>query len=183
MKQRTFAFGLLVFVSSMLVGCAPAGQGIVPKPPYVPELADDFGFKFEESSCYTEILDTFSGTFTTAIGDDPSESIDVSLRLSNDQMKAVFDKMIEISYFSYPEIFEVPTPKSGEMAMVSPAMHFHLAVRNGGVDKSVDWLIQSKLPKNHREITQLLGLIQMIRDMIKSSPEYKQLPERGFGCL
>lgn len=175
MKRTSSVFAVIVFVSSMLLGCASAGQGDPPEP------GPDFGFRFEDLSRYNDVLDTFDETFTTLVDYDPPQSVTISLGLSDQQMRAVYGKMIEIDFFSYPEIFAIPTPSSGVTVWQTPAAHYHIMVKNRGMEKTLDWVDEIRGLKSHKA-DQLRSLFQMIEEMVSASPEYRQLPERWFGC-
>lgn len=139
----------------------------------------DFGFRFESAPCFTDVLDTFQGTFTKDLM--AGRLVTIPLRLSSEQMKAVYAKMMEINFFDYPGVFAIPTPASGLMTIQTPAERYHILVKSGGTTKTLDWKDEIVAPKS-READNLRALFEMIESMISASPEYKQLPERNGGC-
>ena len=54
------------------------------------------------------ILDTFKGTYTKDMVMDPS--ITVPLSLSEEEMDRIYQKMVEIDFFNYPDKFSVSVP-------------------------------------------------------------------------
>ena len=145
--------------------------------------APDFGFRFEDLSCYNDVLDTVAGTFSTDVDHDPEPiSVTVTMQLSDEQMAAVYQKILEIRFWDYPANFAVPLPPFGQGRYVFPQSHFRFTVRNGGVEQSVDWLIEYFEPTN-QQAQELLGLYHMLWELIRSHPAYEQVPEHGYGCL
>ena len=154
-----------VLLSCMLGGCSeakPQGTG------------QDFGFRFESGACFTDVLDTFEGTFTKDLIYDPP--VTIPLRLSDQQMKAVYRKMIEIDFFGYPDVFAIPTPTFNQPWHIqTPAERYHIVVRSGGTTKTLDWKDEIVEPSSH-EANNLRALFMMIDGIITASPEYRQLP-------
>ena len=163
---------LMVFPSALLACVPKLAQG-------TPMPEQDFGFRFEFGSCFTDVLDTFDGTFTKDLIFDPA--VTIPFRLSDEQMMAVYGKMIEIDFFGYPDVFVIPTPRSGPLGIQTPAERYHIVVRNGGMSKALDWIDEIREPWS-REAENLSSLFDMIKEMISVSPEYRQLPERNGGC-
>jgi hypothetical protein len=143
--------------------------------------APDFGFRFENLSCYNDILDTFEGTFTTDVGYPVPAPVTVPMHLTDEQMTAVYEKMVEIGFWDYPANFAVPLDPLGQAVYQFPQSHYRLTVRNGGVEQWVDWLIEYVEPTNE-VAEQLKSLFIMISEAIRSSPEYQQVPDHGFAC-
>jgi hypothetical protein len=139
----------------------------------------DFGFRVESGACYTDVLDTFEGTFTKDLIADPP--ISIPLRLSSNQMQDVYAKMLAIDFFGYPKIFAIPTPTFGLMTLQMPAEKYHILVRSDGITKTLDWKDEIVEPSSP-EADNLRDLFKMIEAMIWASPEYQQLPERNGGC-
>jgi hypothetical protein len=142
----------------------------------------DFGFRFEDLSCYNDVLDTFEGTFTTDVGYPEHTAVTVPMHLTDEQMTAVYMKMVEIGFWDYPANFAVPLDPSAGGRYQYPQSHFRITVRNGGVDQWVDWMMGYVEPTN-QDAEQLKDLIIMITEMIRSSPDYQQVPDRGYACL
>jgi hypothetical protein len=95
-------------------------------------------------------------------------------------MRAAYEKMVELDFWNYPGVFEVPRMPPDGWGIVTPASHYHIVVRNAGIEKSVDWL--DEIVATSRKADQLQSLFRLIWEMVRSSPEYEQVPERGYGC-
>jgi hypothetical protein len=184
--------GLLLAALALTSGCSaprfpifetnPPDREFPPAQGYALERRPDFGFVFKDMSCYDEVLDTFDGMYTTLINDNPPEYVTVSMPLSDEQLQTVFDKMIEINFFDYPDVFAIPVPPGGRMTIQMPASSYHILVRNGERHKSVEWLDEIVSPSDQPAV-QLRGLVRMIQQIIREHPAYQQLPARGFACL
>src|SRR5438046_8607111 len=99
------ALGISTLVVLLLNGCelrkpgpqpTPVNDRIKPEP--------NFAFTFEQYECYTYRLDTFSNTLTLD-NTDPLPVVTTSLTLSKDELDAIYRKMVEIQFFSYPAEF------------------------------------------------------------------------------
>jgi len=148
-----------------------------PRPSLGAAQALDFAFRYKNTGCVDQVLDTMEGTFTTVVEIDPRRSVTVPVRFSDEEMWAVYDKLVEIDFWSYPPNFEVPPSPSGYM--VSTVVSASILVRNAGVEQSVNWAIQYLDPGN-READQLTELITLFQTLIRSIPDY---PEPNFGCV
>jgi hypothetical protein len=144
--------------------------------------APDFGFRFEDLSCWNDVLDTFEGTFTTEVGYPVRTPVTVPMHLTDEQMTAVYEKMVEIGFWDYPANLAVLLDPSGGGVYQYPQYHYRITVRNGEAEQWVDWMIEYVQPTN-QDAEQLKSLINMITEMIRSSPWYEQVPDRGYGCL
>lgn len=148
-----------------------------PQAPGAPE--SDFGFRFERGACFSDVLDTFEGTFTKDLVPDPP--VTIPLRMSSEQMQAVYAKMVEMDFFGYPAVFAIATPTSGLMTIQTPAERYRIVVTSGGASKTLEWVDEIVDPTS-READDLRALFDMIEGMITASPQYQQLPERSGGC-
>jgi hypothetical protein len=90
--------------------------------------------------------------------------------------------MVQIRFWDYPANFAVPLPPSGQAQYVSAQAHLRFTVRNNGVEHTVDWLIDYIVPTN-RQAGNLIGLYDILWQIIRSHPAYEQVPEPGYGCL
>jgi hypothetical protein len=148
-----------------------------PRPSFGAAQAPDFAFRYESSGCVDRVLDTMEGTFTSLVEIDPPRSVTLPVRFSDEEMEAVYDKLVEIDFWSYPATFDVPQSPSGYK--VSTAIRVRILVRNAGVERSVNWAIQYLDPGN-READQLTQLVALFDKLIRSVPDF---PEPNFGCL
>ena len=187
--KRNHARVWIVLVA-LLAACAPSDKPapsnpsgrVFPTPEgLVRDRHADFGFVFEDGSCYDEVLDTFNGTYTTLVQRPPSAPVTVPMQLADEQLQTVFDAMIELNFFGYPDVFAVPTPADGRMLLRWPPALYRISVRNGGAQKSVEWLDDVAGPVD-RPAVQLRRLIRMIQQMIREHPSNRLVPPRGFAC-
>jgi hypothetical protein len=147
---------------------------------HLPHPEGNFAFTFEFGSCNRDILDTFNGTFTKDMIVDPA--VTIPFQLSDSQTTAIYQEMVEIGFFDYPEVFSIPTPDNGIVGMVTPAMRYCMTVRNGDLIKTLSWVDEITEPTTP-EAERLRSLFGLIIDMIQESPDYKQLPEPKAGCV
>ena len=190
MKKKLFWVVVAVFVliGTVLIAAWPRYLPMElsdgdPPPPALPtwpaQPEPNFGFVFEFGICSTDRLDAFKGEFTQDRVVEPSVAI--HLRLSDEQMMTVYQKMLKINLTQYPETFAVPTPFSGEVAMITPAWHYTLSVENGESKKLIRWTDEIVQPTT-TEAERLRELFQMIVNMVREHPDFKRLPELNFGC-
>lgn len=174
MDNNIKTLSISIFLLTVLVSCG------APKPtPYPAEQQSNFAVRFEYGSCTTDILDTFNDTYTRDMIVEPDVTIPLSV--SDSEMATIYQKMVEIGLFNYPEVFAIPTPKRGIVGIVTPATQYRITVRNGDLTKSLSWLdeiIDPKMP----EADKLRELFQLIIKIIEEQPDFKKLPERKAGC-
>lgn len=175
MGKKNISTGLL-WVVYLLAACTI----VTPAPTQPPQLEPNFAFVFKYGSCNTDILDTDAGTFTKDMLIEPAVTVD--LRLSDTQMQAVFEKMVAIHFFDYPEVFSIPIPKSGEVGIITPSTRYEIVVWNGEITKTLIWQDEIFDPTT-AEADNLRELFQWMINMIQEHPEYKKLPERQAGCI
>ena len=153
---------------------------VLPATGLADQPAANFGFTFEYSVCYQEVFDSFEQTFRREVGTDPAVVIPAAL--SDEQMRMVYEKLVEIDFLSYPPEYRVPTPESGTVVEVMPAYRYRLTVRNGDVMHSVDWEDNIVDPINP-ETWRLRELFMLIRGMVRALPAVEELPAAGIGCV
>ncbi len=90
--------------------------------------------------------------------------------------------MVAIDFFGYPEVFSIPTPKTGPVGRITPSTHYEITVRNGEITKTLTWQDEIIDPTT-RKADNLRELFQLIIQMIQEHPAYKKLPERAAGCV
>ena len=169
--SKSFFLTFLLFQASLLSACNSAG-------PAEPE--PNFGFILEFGPCSIDKLDTLKGEFTQDRVVEPS--ITIPLRLSNGQMRMIYEKMVGINISGYPEVFKVPKPLIGEVVMLSSPYNYDLTVENGESKTSIRWtddIVQPTTPKADR----LRELFRLIIQMVYEHPGYQGLPEVKFGCI
>ena len=72
--------------------------------------SSDFNFIFKYGRYSRNILDTFNNTYTKDTGTPPSI---IDLKLTQNELKAIYNKMIEINFFSLPEEIKCATKSFG----------------------------------------------------------------------
>ncbi len=124
-------------------------------------------------------LDTFNGTFTKDMISDPS--ITVNLYLSEEEMDSIYQKMVEIDFFDYPDEFSIPIPPDGKIGIVTPYNSYYFKVEYDSKIKELWW--EDEITNENVEADKLRELINLIWDIIKSKDEYKELPEPTGGYM
>ena len=169
---KSFLFSLAVLG---LCACTPSTSAA-----HLPYPDQNFAFSFEYGSCNRDILDTYNGTFTKDMIVDPA--ITIPFRLSDSQTTEIYQKMVEIGFFEYPENFSIPIPKNGTIGMVTPAMRYQMTLQNGDLTKTLLW-VDDIIDPTTFEAENLRSLFSLIINMIQNSEEYEQLPEPQAGCV
>jgi hypothetical protein len=139
----------------------------------------EFNFIFRYGVTGMNILNTFQGKFTKdMISEAP---ITIELSLASEEMDSIYEKMLEIDFFNYPDVFEVTVPE-GELArMVLPYPTYYFKVQHAGGIKELTW--EEKITNPDEKADKLKELIHLIRDIIELKPEYQVLPEPSGGYL
>jgi hypothetical protein len=145
--------------------------------------SEKFSFTFRYRPCGpndVDVLDTASETFIyTPLG--ATSSIPISLRLTDTELDAIYQKILSIRFFDYPSEFDVP-----EIYVVGyavPAATYSLSVTNGKIAHSVKWTDDAISAAIYTRADQLRELMNLIQQTIESHPEIKQLPEPTSFCL
>ena len=160
-----------VFILGLVVACGPITHS---------QRQPNFGFHFEYGACLKDSFDTRSSIFTHAMG--PSEpSNTISLAISDEQMEAIYQKIVAIGFFNYPDSF-VSTPLDTFKGYVRPAVTYYLQVQNGDTVKAVSWT--DNIWPAAKKSDNLRQLFQMIVAILEEHPEINQLPTpSGGGCI
>jgi hypothetical protein len=161
---------LLLSVLLIMAGCGGAGDN-------TQEAGFNFIFKYGVTGRNT--LDTFQGTFTKDMVTDPAITIDFTL--TAEEMDSINQKMVEIDFFSYPDIFSVTVPEGETKTEVSPYATYYFKVEYDGKTKELLW--NDKYVNSDAQADKLKELIYLIRDIIEMKPEYMVLPEPSSGYL
>ena len=139
----------------------------------------DFALMFEYGMCGTDILDTFANTYTKDMLVEPP--VEVPLALSVAELQAIYNKMVEIDFYSYPSDFQIAAPNDQIVAHVTPAMSYRFTVRKGGQFKIVRWtddIPESADPKAEK----LRELARFILQVVQSHVEALQLSTPSAVC-
>jgi hypothetical protein len=124
-------------------------------------------------------LNTFDGTYTKDMILDPS--ITVNLSLSEEELESIYQKMVEIDFFGYPDEFSVSVPP-GETAWTrTPHSSYYFKVEHESKIKELWW--KDEIRNNDEKADKLRGLTKLISDIIESKEEYKELPPPRGGYI
>ena len=124
-------------------------------------------------------LNTFEGTYTRDMVQDPSITVDLSL--SQEELDMIYQKMIEIDFFDYPDKFSVPISPDGMVTSVTPYSSYYFKVEYDSKVKDLRW--EAEIINKNEQADKLRELIKLIRDIIESREEYKKLPQPTSGYM
>jgi hypothetical protein len=170
---------LIILLSLLLVitGCA----GIVTGQEATGETPQKSGFNFIFKYGVTgrNTLDTFQGTFTKDMIMDAAITID--LTLTAEEMDSVYQKMLGIDLFSYPDKFSVHVADNETKTEVTPYNTYFFKVEYDGKTKELLW--HDKYLNSDASADKLKELINLIKNIIESKAEYQALPESSGGYM
>ena len=124
-------------------------------------------------------LNTFEGTYTKDMVMDPS--ITINLSLTEEDLDRIYQKMVEIDFFDYPEEFSVSIEEEESIGIVTPYSSYYFKVEYDSSIKELRW--KDEIIKQDEKADRLRELIQLIRDIIESKEEYKELPAPTSGYM
>ena len=194
-KGWLIAVGLaLLVVLSGMISCA---NGIPPEPesgaganvissPGVSDLGkeeaidntpgeSDFNLIFRYGIMAKNILDTFQGTYSKDMVRDPN--IMIHLLLSDEEMDRIYQKMVEIDFFNYPDQFSISAPPGVPVGISTPYSSYYFKVEHDAGTKEL-WWHDEIVYKDYADekADRLRELIGLIRDIVESKEEYEELP-------
>ncbi len=164
---------LLIVLIAGLTACGSGNAGASTM------VAGDFNFIFKYGFSGRNTLDTFKGTFTKDMGLDAPVTIPLSL--TQEEKDKIYQKMIEIDFFHYPDKFSVILPSGEIEERVTPYSTYYFKVISGGETKELLW--SEKVTNSEARADSLRELISLIKGIIESREEYKQLPEARSGYI
>ncbi|MCJ7621112.1 MAG: hypothetical protein MUP64_12940, partial [Anaerolineae bacterium] len=112
----------------------------------------------------------------------PGDSVTIPIALTDAQMASIYQKMVEINFFDYPEVFEIPVKEGETRGMVTPAPSYRFTVRSGEATKTVAWTDEIVEPTSP-EAEALRELIQLLMQVVESHPDIQGLPPSNILCL
>jgi hypothetical protein len=133
----------------------------------------DFNLIFKYGVMARNKLDTFQGTYTKDMVMDPP--ITVELSLSEGEREIIYQKMVEIEFFSYPDEFSVSVPPGELVGIVTPYASYYFKVEYNSQIKELRW--EDEITNPDEKAERLRELIKLIREIVESKGEYKELPE------
>jgi len=122
-------------------------------------------------------LNTFDRTYTRDMVQDPS--ITVKLSLSEEEVDSIYQEMMEIDFFDYPDNFSIVPPTSESRGIVTPYYSYYFKVQRDSGTKELWW--EDEIVYEDMKADRLRELINLIWDIVKSKDEYKALPELTGG--
>ncbi len=164
-KKKVWLFIILIgslVILSGVTGCdkQPSGE-------------PDFNLIFKYGIGAKNILDTFEGTCTKDMVADPS--ISTELTLTDEEKDSVYQKMLEIDFFNYPDNFSVSVPPGEPVGIVTPYASYYFKVEYNSQAKELHW--GDEITNPDEKAGRLRELIALIRSIVESKEEYKKLPE------
>ena len=173
--------GWLITVSLALVvallgtvGCTAPTSGESNEPG-----ESDFNLIFKYGVMARNELNTFQGTYNKDMVMDPS--ITVSLSLSEKELDRIYRKMAEIDFFGYPDEFSVAVPAGELVGRVTPYSSYYFKVEHDSDIKELWW--EDEITNEDERADKLRELIELIRDIVESKEEYKELPSPTSGYI
>lgn len=139
----------------------------------------DFNLIFKYGVGARNVLDTFQGTFTKDMIIDPPISVD--LCLSEAEMNSIYQKMVEIDFFNYPDSFSIYVPPDTPIAIVTPYASYYFKVEYNSQIKELWW--EDEIVQEDEKADKLRELIKLIMDIVESKEEYQKLPKPRSGYL
>ena len=106
----------------------------------------------------------------------------VPLRLTSAQLSEIYQEMVEIDLWDYPEVFSIPIPENETVVFITPAMEYRISLRNGESTKTISWIDEITEPTT-LEAEKLRALFSKIIVLIHNNSEYQRLPEPEAMCL
>ena len=170
MKKGLILAGLLALVLPFagIMGCDEAE----------PEESG-LNLEFRYGVTAKNILDTFEGTYTKDMVTDPPITIELSL--SEEEKDMIYQKMVEIDFFNYPDEFSINVPPGEMIGTVTPYNSYYFKVEYDSQIKELRW--DDEITNSDEMADQLRELITLIRSIIESKEEYRELPEPTSGYL
>ncbi|HEY5573919.1 MAG TPA: hypothetical protein VIK64_12940 [Anaerolineales bacterium] len=151
----------------------------IPRVTYPPQPDPDFALIFEYGACFRNRLDTFDNAFTY---DQVKPAITIPFTLTEEEMITIYEKLMAIDYFSYPETFSIDVSDAEMIGVVEPFDTYLFVVRSGNTIKRVQWADRIEFPTSPRAES-LRKLARLIIKTIEDRFEFQQLPEPEFGCI
>jgi hypothetical protein len=166
-KKWFLVAGLALIVAFIgLAGCAAP-----------PAETSSFNLIFKYGVTARNELNTFEGTYTKDMVMDPS--ITINLSLTEAELDRIYQKMLEIDFFDYPDEFSVPVEEGGLVTIRTPYSSYYFKVEYDSTVKELRW--EDEIMNPNDKANELRELIQLIRDIVESKEEYKELPKPTSG--
>ena len=102
-----------------------------------PAETSSFNLIFKYGVMAKNELNTFERTYTKDMVMDPS--ITINLSLTEEGLDRIYQKMVEIDFFDYPEEFSVSTEEEESIGIVNPYSSYYFKVEYGSSIKELRW--------------------------------------------
>lgn len=178
MKNKKLFYGILVVCILAIIWIALFALKQSTIPPTTSDRSN-FNLIFRYGVGANNELNTFRGTYTKDMILDPS--ITVGLSLSQEELYRIYQKMIEIDFFNYPENFSVFIPPGEGITMVTPYPTYYFKVEYNSKIKELSW--GAEIVNEDEKADKLRELNELIIDIIESKEEYRRLPSPRGGYL
>jgi hypothetical protein len=159
-------FSLVIIVTGCNIAAAHEANG-------------NFNFVFKYGVSGGNTLDTFQGTYTRDMILDPA--VTINLTLTTGEMNSIYQKMLEIDFFNYPDKFSVHVSDNETKTEVAPYSTYFFRVEYNGKTKELLW--HEKYVNTDPPADKLKELINFIKSIIESKNRYKALPKPSGGYL
>ncbi len=136
-----------------------------------------FNFVFKYGVSGGNTLDTFKGTYTRDMILDPA--VTINMVLTPAEMDSIYQKMVEIDFFNYPDKFSGHVADNETKTEVAPYPSYFFNVEYDGKTKELLW--HAKYVNLDTPGQKLMELINLIKSIIESKPEYQALPKPSGG--
>jgi len=170
--RKSWAIMIVLALMAALSGTV----GCTAPPPPSPS---NFNLIFKYGVGAKNELNTSQGTYTKDMVMDPS--ITVNLPLSKEELDRIYHKMDEIDFFGYPDQFSVSVSPGESVGMLTPYCSYYFRVEYDSKVKELWW--EDNIINQDKKAEKLRELITLIRDIIESKEEYKQLPPPKGGYI
>jgi hypothetical protein len=177
--KKTLVLAAVILITSLILGGAGCGKRVATKVAAGTEIPTNFNFFFKYGVGARNVLDTFKGTFSKDMVNAPGITID--LVFSPTEMDSIYQKMVEIDFFNYPDEFTVVPPENGITSIVTPFNTYYFEVEYGDGFKTLEWVAEITNPDPKAD--NLRELIHLIQGIIESKPEYQALPKPSGGYM
>jgi hypothetical protein len=187
MRKKILPIRLFLFLAALafLAGCGPPAT----LPRSTPENSTasngssdsrpaDFAFQVKIQTCVTDTYDSATGIYTQDMGPDKPPAT-VQIPLTTTELDAIYEAATAIQFSSYPA--EYVSADAGNTHLQT-FIQYTLTITGNGVGHSVTWALGITTDQTQQSLD-LDGLYRAIMNLIQSKPEYKSLPDRGFGCM
>jgi hypothetical protein len=171
MNSKGFGNGIAIIGAVILIGVVVYffASKTGPLPTTQPT---SFNFDFRYGVGAKNELDTFEKTYTRDMIVDPS--VKIKMELTDGEMVEIYQKMMEINFFDYPDKFSVTVPAGESFGMETPCSSYYFKAAYKSTIKEVSW--DDCITYKDQGADKLRELIRYIENVIESKEEYKRLP-------